>query len=131
VINIAPNVNAAASTTVAWQTLGSNVTSNFLTAGGSEAGALSSLDLDWTVPANSPAYPNFWTSVGVVQAAMQYASQEAYSNADWNTPTSSGNGSYSETFTSNPGVTLEALSAEVSRQVQLGRQADGEYYTNT
>ncbi|QIE29790.1 cell wall anchor protein [Caballeronia sp. SBC2] len=131
VINVAANVNAAAGTAVAWQTLGSDVISNFLTPGGSQAGVVTSLNLDGTVPANSPSYPNIWTSIGVVQAATQFGPQEAYSNSSAVIPTLAGNGSYSETFTVLPNVTREALSAEISRQVLVGWQADGVFYINT
>ena len=52
-------------------------------------------------------------------------------NADGKTPTVTGN-TYSETFSVSPfNVTNEALSAEVSRNVQLGWQADGEFYNST
>ncbi|MDF3095092.1 cell wall anchor protein [Burkholderia semiarida] len=136
VINVGPKVTAAAGPLVPWQTLGSDVIANFLTAGGSATtSALSSLKLDWTVPASSAAYPNFWTSIGAVQAAVvnngvQIAPQEAYSVFDWGTQIANGS-SYSETLTTQSGATLEGLNAEVSRNVQLGWNADGLYYTNT
>jgi len=132
VLNVAPNVAAAAGASVPWPTLASDVLSSFLTSGGSQtAAALSSLNLDWTVPRTSVAYPNFQSSVGVVTSATAYGPQEAYVNADGKTPTVTGN-TYSETFSVSPfNVTNEALSAEVSRNVQLGWQADGEFYNST
>lgn len=132
VINVAPNTAAATGATVPWPTLGSDVVSSFLTSGGSQTtAAISTLNLDWTVPAANDAYPNFWASVGVVTAATANSPEEAYLNTDWNTPTTSGT-SYSETFNPSPySVASEALSAEAARNVQFGWQADGEIYTST
>jgi glucoamylase len=126
------NMAAAAGATVPWPTLGSDVVSSFLTSGGPQTtAAVSALNLDWTVPAAGTAYPNFWASVGVATAATATSPEEAYVNTDWNTRTVSDN-TYSETFSSSPyNVTSETLSAEATRNVQLGWQADGELYTGT
>ena len=132
VINIATNVTAAAAATVKWQTLGSDVISNFMTPGGSLAGAQTSLNLDWSVPANSqnPALPNFAIGIGAVTAATAAAPEEAYSHGFGITPTATGSNTYSATVTAAAGLTLESLTAEVQRYVKLGWQADGVYYTN-
>lgn len=132
VINIAPNVTAAAAATVKWQTLGSDVISNFLTPGGSLAGAQTSLNLDWSVPANSQntALPNFAIGIGAVTVATAAAPEEAYSHGFDVTPTATGSNTYSATVTTTAGVTMEALTAEVQRYVKLGWQADGVYYSN-
>ena len=132
VINIAPNVTAAAAATVKWQTLGSDVISNFLTPGGSLAGAQTSLTLDWSVPANSQntALPNFAIGIGAVTIATPATPSEAYSHGFGVVPTATGTNTYSAKVTASPGVTMEALSVEVQRYVKLGWQADGVYYTN-
>ncbi|WP_260858976.1 cell wall anchor protein [Paraburkholderia sp. BCC1885] len=132
VINVAPNIAAAAGATVPWPTLGSDVVSGFLSAGGSQTtAAISALNLDWTVPTTSNAYPNFWASVGIVTAATANGPEEAALNTSWNTPTVTST-SYSETFNPSPySVASEALSAEAARNVQLGWAADGEFYTST
>jgi hypothetical protein len=115
-----------------WPTLGSDVVGSFLSPGGAQTtAAVSALNLDWTVPTASNAYPNFWASVGIVTAATANGPEEATLNTSWNTPTVSGT-SYSETFDPSPySVASEALSAEAARNVQLGWAADGEFYTST
>jgi hypothetical protein len=132
VINIAPNVTAAAAAAVKWQTLGSDVISNFLTPGGSLAGAQTSLNLDWSVSANSQntALPNFTEGIGAVTVATAADPEEAYSHGFSVTPTATGTNTYSATVTANSGLTTEALTLEVQRYVKLGWQADGLYYSN-
>lgn len=137
VMNIAPNVAAAAGALVPWQTLGSDVIANFLTPGGSAAtSAQATVALDWTAPALMAhwAKPNFGVSIGATTAATATSPQEAYYNNNYVTlPAVDASGSYSETFApSMPGrsATTEGLSAEASRFVKLGWQADGVYYSN-
>lgn len=136
VMNIAPNVAAAAAALVPWQTLGSDVISNFLTPGGSETtAAQSTLPLDWTVPSllTQWAMPNFGVTIGAVTAATANSPQAAYYHSDFlTTPTATGSGSFSETFseTFNGTAVTEGLSAETSRFVKLGWQADGIYFSN-
>jgi hypothetical protein len=132
VINIAPNVTAAAAATVKWQTLGSDVINNFLTPGGSLAGAQTSLTLDWSVPANSQnqALPNFAIGIGAVTIATAASAQEAYSRGFGVTPTATAANTYSATVTNAGGLTMESLTLEAQRYVKLGWQADGVYYTN-
>jgi hypothetical protein len=70
-------------------------------------------------------------SVGIVTATTANSPEEAYLHTDWNMPTVSST-SYSETFNPSPySVTSEALSAEAARNVQLGWQTDGEFYTSS
>jgi glucoamylase len=137
VMNIAPNVAAAAGALVPWQTLGSDVIANFLTPGGSAAtSAQTTVALDWTAPALMAqwAKPTFGVSIGAVTAATTTAPQEAYYNNNYATvPTANGSGSYSEVFApliQGRQTTTEGLNAEVSRFVKLGWQADGVYYSN-
>ncbi|RDU94917.1 cell wall anchor protein [Trinickia dinghuensis] len=134
VMNIAPNVAAAAAAIVPWQTLGSDVIANFLAPNGSEAtAAQSTVPLDWTAPSlmASSAKPNFGVSIGAVTAATQTSPQEAYYSNDYVTvPASAGTDAFAETFNSGRSATTEGLSAEVSRYVKLGWQADGVYYSN-
>jgi len=144
VINVAPNVNAAAGTTVAWQTLGSDVIANLLTPGGANASTASSntpststTTIDWTVPSATLAYPNPWVSLNS-QGAELFSNGVAtipaqpYDVTNSATPTVSGTtysstvSGYVDQLTAAPNVGVES-----GVQVQLGWQADGEYYTNT
>ncbi|WP_206953725.1 cell wall anchor protein [Trinickia acidisoli] len=137
VMNIAPNVAAAAAAIVPWQTLGSDVVSNFLTLGGSEAtAAQATVPLDWTAPSlmTHLAKPNFGVTIGAVIAAIGGSPQEAYYHNDYTTlPIAAGTDAFAETFTAaaqGGEATTEGLNAEVSRFVKLGWQADGLYYSN-
>lgn len=142
VINIAPNVNAAAGAAVPWQALGSDVISNLLTPGGTGASTasssgISSATIDWTVPSASLAYPNAWVSINS-QGAAQFSSgvqtyqAQPYDVMNWATPTVNGT-TYSSTVSNyvDQLTSTANAAAESAVQVQLGWQADGEYYTNT
>lgn len=131
--NIARNHAAAAGSTVAWQTLGSDVIANYLTPGGS--GTLrapgTSATLDWTIPAGS-FHPNFWASINSLGAAQTAIPATTYDATVWgastgNTPSPlTFNTPFTDVLTSTAAAT-----AEQTVQVQLGWQAGGEYYVNT
>lgn len=139
VIDVAPNLSAAAGTTVSWQTLGSDVIANLLTPGGSSTSVTgnASTSLDWTAPSDA-AYPNFWASINslgapVVSNGVQTIAAQPYDDDNSVTPTISGT-TYSETF---PAGFVDVLtttgnaSAEQAVQLQLNWQAGGEYFSNT
>lgn len=131
--NIARNYAAAAGSTVAWQTLGSDVIANYLTPGGSGTQSTpgTSASLDWTTPAGS-FYPNFWASINSLGVAQASVPATAYDATVWGAST--GNTPSPLTFNS-PFVDNLTPSAGTSGnqavQMQLGWQADGEYYVNT
>ncbi|NHV28074.1 carboxypeptidase regulatory-like domain-containing protein [Burkholderia sp. D-99] len=142
VLNIASNMNAAAGTTVSWQTLGSDVIANLLTAGGSGTSTASSMtmptaNIDWTVPTASLAYPNPWVAInsqgaGVFTNGVQTYQAQPYDVMNWATPKVNGT-TYSSTlsgFVDQLTSTANA-NAESAVQVQLGWQAGGDYYINT
>jgi hypothetical protein len=131
--NIARNFAATAGSSVAWQTLGSDVIANYLTPGGS--GTLSapgtSAALDWTVPTGA-FYPNFWASINSLGTAQAGVPMTTYDATVWgsdsaNAPTSL---TFNTPFTDI--LTATAVAAvEQTVQIQLGWQADGEFYSNT
>ncbi|MFM0212848.1 cell wall anchor protein [Paraburkholderia sediminicola] len=131
--NIARNYAAAAGSTVAWQTLGSDVIANYLMPGGSgtQSAPGTSASLDWTIPASS-FYPNFWASINSLGAAQTSIPATTYDATVWgastgNTPSPfTFNKSFTDVLTSTATAT-----AEQAVQVQLGWQADGEYYVNS
>ncbi|WP_063889156.1 hypothetical protein [Burkholderia ubonensis] len=143
VVNIAPNMNAAAGATVPWQTLGSDVIANLLTAGGPGTSTASSTTLptagiDWTVPAAGLAYPNAWIAINS-QGAAQFVNgvetyqAQPYDVMRWITPTINGT-TYSSTlsgFVDQLTSTANGAHAESAVQVQLGWQVGGDYYINT
>jgi hypothetical protein len=144
IVNIASNASAAAGSTVPWQTLGSDVIANLLTPGGANAATASSnppttstAPIDWTVPLATLIYPNAWVSVNS-QGAEQFSGgaetyqAQPYDVVNWATPTvrganySSVVSNYVDQLTAGPNTSVES-----AVQVQLGWQADGEYYSNT
>lgn len=132
--NIARNYAAAAGSTVAWQTLGSDVIANYLTPGGSgtQSAPGASASIDWTVPASSSFYPNFWASInllGVTQTSIPATTYDAtvWGASTGNTPSPlTFNTSFVDVLTS-----MASSPAEQAVQVQFGWQAGGEFYTNT
>lgn len=143
VLNIASNMNAATGATVPWQTLGSDVIANLLTAGGSGTSTASSMtmptaNIDWTAPAAGLAYPNPWVAINS-QSAAQFANgvetyqAQPYDVMNWATPKVNGT-TYSSTisgFVDQLTSTGSNVNAESAVQVQLGWQAGGDYYINT
>lgn len=131
--NIARNYAAAAGDTVAWQTLGNDVIANYLTPGGSgtQSAPGTSATLDWTTPASS-FYPNFWASINSLGTAQTSVPATTYDATVWGAATGNTpsplmfNTSFTDMLTSTATAT-----AEQAVQVQLGWQADGEYYANT
>jgi hypothetical protein len=131
--NIARNYAAVAGSTAAWQTLGSDVIANDLTLGGSgtQSAPGSSASLDWTNSAGS-FYPNFWSSInslGAAQASIPATTYDAtvFGASTGNTPSPfTFNTLFTDVLTSTATVP-----AEQAVQVQLGWQADGEYFVNT
>lgn len=130
--NIARNYAAAAGSTVAWQTLGSDVIANYLTPGGSgtQSAPGTSATLDWTTQASS-FYPNFWASInslGVAEASIPATTYDAtvWGASTGNTPSPL---TFNTPFTDVLNSTATAT-AEQAVQVQLVWQADGEIYRN-
>jgi glucoamylase len=131
--NTARNYAAAAGSTVAWQTLGSDVIANYLTPGGSatQSAPGTSALLDWTTPAGS-FYPNFWASINSLGAAQTSVPATTYNATVWGAST--GNTPSPLTFNTSFVDVLTSTAnspAEHAVQVQLGWQAGGEYYINT
>jgi len=131
--NIARNYAAAAGNTVAWQTLGSDVIANYLTPGGSgtQSAPGTSATLDWTTPASS-FYPNFWASINSLGLAQTSIPATTYNATVWGS--SSGNTPSPLTFNTpftDVLTSTATATAEQAVQVQLGWQADGEYYVNS
>ena len=127
--NIARNYAAAAGSTVTWQTLGNDVIANYLTPGGSgtQSAPGTSATLDWTTPASS-FYPNFWASINSLGVAQASIPATTYDATVWGAST----GNTPSPFTFNtPFTDVLTSTAEQTVQVQLGWQADGEYYVDT
>jgi hypothetical protein len=146
VLNIAPVEAPQAGSAVAWQSLGSDVISNLLTVGGSEAntvnnGGLASLPLDWTIPVGA-SYPGL--EVNLIQASAQTANNAASARMDsWSSPTVTLNGStasttlaagdaWGEAEGSSPATisTVVGQTATLSANLMLEWQAGGDYYLN-
>jgi glucoamylase len=131
--NVARNYSAAAGGTVAWQTIGSDVIANYLTPGGSGTQSTpgTSASLDWTTPASS-FHPNFWASINSLGVAQTSIPATTYDATVWgastgNTPSPlTFNSSFVDNLTPAAGT-----GGSQAVQVQLGWQADGEYYVNT
>ncbi|RDU95145.1 carboxypeptidase regulatory-like domain-containing protein [Trinickia dinghuensis] len=142
VLNIAPNTTAATGTTVPWPTLGTDVVASLLTPGGSGAStatatAASFANIDWSVPSTSLSYPNTWVQInsqgaGVFTNGVQTFQSQPYDIMNGNAPKISGT-TYSSTVANYVDQLTSATNAlaETSAQVQIGWQADGEYYTST
>ncbi len=140
VLNVAPSMAAAAGVMVPWQTIGSGVIANLLTPGGSLTTVTgnASAVLDWTAPAQAPAYPNFWTSINSLGAPTVSNGVQTYPSQPYNvdnhaTPTQNGT-TYSETFPRgfvDVLATTATANAEKAVQVQLNWQADGAFFSNT
>ncbi|TDV16302.1 Ig-like domain-containing protein [Paraburkholderia caballeronis] len=140
VLNIAPNISAAAGTAVPWQALGSDVITDFLTANGSGSEQQLLNDLDWTVPTPDTPYPNFWTSVKSVTPpyvvnGVPSSTGNLY-ESDYSTkPTIQGtkyvlNGLYSPLVPGSAAPSPNAAGNEAG-QIQLSWQTGGNYYVNT
>lgn len=150
VLSIAPYIGAQAGPKIAWQTLNSDVVTNYMTDNGAGAiHAVSALNLSWTAPANG-AYSNFWSGLQVSQAKKdfntgafvvpQIPSGLVYSYRSYTKPTVNSDGSYSQVLADTglcqesptcQGGTMEGLVGEFSRMLTLGWQTAGVYYTNT
>lgn len=144
VLNIAPNVNAATGATVAWQTLGSDVIANLLTPGGSGASTATSPSsssttaaIDWSLPTASAVYPNASVSLnsqgaGVFANGVETYQAQPYRVTNGTLPTISGT-TVSSSVTGYVDQLTPAANAAIESavQVQLGWQADGEFYSNT
>ncbi|CAJ0893740.1 cell wall anchor protein [Ralstonia flatus] len=140
VLNVGPNVAAAAGIHAPWQTLSSTTVANYLTAGTTAPGCVTAntpATVTWTNPANAPAYPNLWAAfassfprsiVNGVPSALESA--VAINSA---TPTGNSDGSYSSTIANAVGglTATASCGAVKAQQVQLGWQAGGLYYSNT
>ena len=128
VVNIAAIQAPQAGAQVAWQSLGSDVISNFLTSGGSTAVAgVTSLSVDWSESALNPLTPTTIFTGEVTQAPSSVATlgYDFYSS-----PTISQSGtSYSATDTNL--LTETPLSADSRRLIALLEQVDGDFYINT
>jgi hypothetical protein len=143
VINIAPNVNAAVGTGVSWQTIGSDVISNLLTPGGAGASTASpnapanlTAVIDWSAPSANLAYPGSWASVnsqgaGEFLNGVETYQAQPYDAMNVTAPTVNGT-SYSTTVSRyvDQLTGISNANAESAVQVQLGWQADGQYYSN-
>ena len=136
VMNIAANVRATAGLTMPWQTLGSDVVSNFLTPGGSQTtGAQASVNLDWSAPTflgMAVPVPNFAVGIGAVTLPSAVSVSQAYSHGLSIAPTATSSSTFAETFSVLGGLTTtEGLNAEALRYVKLGWQnGDGIYVNN-
>lgn len=139
VLNVGPNVAAAAGIHAPWQTLNSATVASYLTAGTTGPGCVSAntpATVTWTNPTSAPAYPNLWSAfassfprsvVNGVPSALE-SSLAINSSA----PTTNSDGSLSSTIANAlGGLTATASCGAVkAQQVQLGWQAGGLYYSN-
>jgi len=140
VLNVGPNVAAAAGIHAPWQTLSSATVASYLTAGTVAPGCISAstpATVTWTNPANAPAYPNLWAAFAssfprsVVNGVPSALESAVAINSS--TPTTNSDGSLSSTIANAlGGLTATASCGAVNaQQVQLGWQAGGLYYSNT
>lgn len=140
VLNVGPNVAAAAGIHAPWQTLSSATVTNYLTAGTTAPGCVTAstpATVTWTNPANAPAYPNLWAAFASsfprsISNGVPSPLEPALAiNSD--TPTANGDGTLSSTIANaHGGLTATASCIAVNaQQVQLGWQAGGLYYSNT
>lgn len=128
VINIAEIQAPQAGAQVAWQTLGSDVISTFLTLGGSAAGAgVTSLSLDWTESALNPITPTTILTGEVTQAPNSVATlgYDSYGNPAISQSGTSYSATDANVLTENP------LSSDSRRLIALFEQIDGDFYVNT
>ncbi len=143
VINVAPFMNAAAGRNVAWQTIGQTTIANLLTPGGAGAktaesliGANATTTVDWSFPAGA-VYPNPWVSINSLVAkeyknGVQWYQAQYYNSTSYATPTPNGVlGSLKINGYVDQLTVVNNTPAETAVQVQLGWQADGEFYSNT
>ncbi len=140
VLNVGPNVVAAAGIHAPWQTLSSATVANYLTTGTTGPGcspAGTPATVTWTNPANTPTYPNRWAAFAssfprsVINGVPSALESAVAINSS--TPTANSDGSLSSAIANAlGGLTATASCGAVNtQQVQLGWQAGGLYYSNT
>ncbi len=139
VLNVGPNVAAAAGIHAPWQTLSNATVASYLTAGTTGPGCnppSNSATVTWTNPVNAPAYPNLWAAFAssfprsVVNGVPSALTSALAINSS--IPTANSDGSLSSTIANAlGGLTATASCGAVkAQQVQLGWQAGGLYYSN-
>lgn len=139
VLNVGPNVAAAAGIHTPWQTLSSATVASYLTAGTTAPGCSpggTPATVTWTNPANAPAYPNLWAAFAssfprsVVNGVPSALTSALAINSS--APTANSDGSLSSTIASAHGglTATTSCGAVKAQQVQLGWQAGGLYYSN-
>ncbi len=136
VVNSSTPLLANASSGVAWQTLGSDVISNFLNPSGSLAAAQTSVAVDWSGLVNGANIAPPLTGIQI-----QAASTQAEVDGWWEgSPTAGQNGQFTETVTAGvaqngaqtctTACQFPALGTGGSRLVQLAWSAEGVNYYN-
>jgi hypothetical protein len=132
-----PNAGAG----VAWQTLGSDVISNFLSPSGSLAAAQTSAAIDWSNLVNGVNIAPLPTGVQIQDGSDTSSGTPAEIDGWWEgSPTAGQNGQYAETVTAGvaqngtqtctTACQFPALQTGVSRLVELTWGAEGVSYYN-
>jgi hypothetical protein len=136
VLNTAPIAAAASGENVPWQTLGSDIIADFLTAGGPDTAVTGAVtaNVDWTVPQGA-SYPNPSLALRTLSAEQFTGSVESYraqpnSAVSAATPSVSGT-SYTETLSGIVDEISRATLPDSTASVQLGWQTASGFYTNT
>jgi len=136
VLNTAPIAAAASGKNVPWQTLGSDIIADFLTAGGPDTAVTGAVtaSVDWTVPQGA-SYPNPSLALRTLSAEQFTSGVESYRaqpNSAVSAATPSGSGtSYTETLSGIVDEISRSTLPDSTAYVQLGWQTAGGYYTNT
>jgi hypothetical protein len=140
VVNSTPPLLPAAAQGVAWQTLGSDVISNFLTPSGSLAAAQATASIDWSGVVNGQNVSPLVTGIQIQAGTDTSASTPAEVDGWWTGVPTAQNGQYSETVTAGlaqngvqtctTACSFPALTTGVSRLVQLNWGAEGVSYYN-
>jgi hypothetical protein len=99
VVNSTPPFLANAATGVAWQTLGNDVASNFLSPSGSQAAAQATVNIDWSGLVNGQNIAPLVTGVQIQTGSDTSSSTPAEVDGWWKGVPNGQNGRYAETVT--------------------------------
>jgi glucoamylase len=136
VLNTAPIAAAASGANVSWQTLGSDVVADFLTAGGIHTAVTSlvSATMDWTAPQGS-IYPNpslVFRTLSSEQFMNGVESYRAQPNSAISTAAPLVNGTnYTQAISGIVDEISRATNPDSKAYVQLGWQTASGFFSNT
>ncbi|WP_322048639.1 hypothetical protein [Paraburkholderia sp. J67] len=140
VVNATTPLLPDAAQSVTWQTLGSDVTSNFMSPSGSLAAAQTTATIDWAGVVNGANLSPLVTGVQIQAGSDTSSSTPAEVDGWWTGLASAQNSQFSESVTAgvaqngtqtcSTACTFPALVAGVSRLVQLNWSTDGVTYYN-